>query len=215
MGTFHSMDVYLVRHGVTNWNKEKRYLGHSDEPLLEGELHRLNPLRNALNRISFDYCYSSDLKRCIETFQYLTDKNQVCIDQRLRELHFGDWEGLTYEQLKDDSYYQKWLNDWELVAPPNGETSGQFNERIVSFLAELLLLQKKKRNNVLIATHGGVIRAILMKFAVTKTLWELPIQHAKGYRLSLQHQGGEWLCNSLLEVPILEKDQLPGNDILQ
>lgn len=214
MGTTHSMDVYLVRHGITSWNKEKRYLGHSDEPLLGSELHKLDPLRDALGRITFDYCYSSDLKRCTETFRYLVKNKCDCFDPRLREIHFGDWEGLTYEQLKEDGHYQKWLNDWECVAPPNGETFGQFNERIASFLAEILLLTRPS-NKVLICTHGGVIRSILMNFAVTKALWELPVEHAKGYRLSLQQQKGEWLCNSWSVVPIQEKDQLSGNDFQQ
>jgi alpha-ribazole phosphatase len=208
MGTPHSMDVYLVRHGVTRWNVEKRYLGHSDEPLIYQECNKLNPLKNELENIPFNFCFSSDLKRCTETFHYLLPHERVCLDSRLRELHFGDWEGLTYEILKTDLNYQEWLKDWEKKAPPNGESLLQLNNRINAFLAELFTLNEftDKHNKVLIVTHGGVIRSIMQSFRLTKMFWDLHVQHAKAFRLSLQHQRGRWVCNSWSVVPIQEKE---------
>jgi alpha-ribazole phosphatase len=206
MGSFHTIDVYLVRHGVTSWNIEKRYLGHTDEPLVEHELYKLNPLRSSLKEIPFDRYYSSDLKRCTETFRYLIGDKLVCLDSRIRELDFGKWEGMTYEMLKGDVSYQDWLNNWEHIAPPGGETLAQLNARINAFLADLLIQNKDHNSNVLILTHGGVIRAILKKFEQTKSFWELMIQHGKAYHLSFQQQKGEWVCNSLSVVPIQEKE---------
>lgn len=208
MGTLHTMDVYLVRHGVTRWNIEKRYMGHSNEPLIGQELHMLNPLRSTLERISFDFCYSSDLKRCIDTFKYLLPNELVCLDFRLRELHFGDWEGLTYDNLKSDESYQEWLSDWKVKAPPNGESFIQFNGRINTFFTELHTQNHLTsiNSNVLIVTHGGVIRSIMKSFNLTNTFWELHVQHGTAYRLSLQQQRGKWVCNSWSVVPILEKE---------
>jgi alpha-ribazole phosphatase len=207
MGTLHSMDIYLVRHGLTKWNVEKRYLGHTDEPLLFKERNKLNPLQNVLQNIKFDFYYSSDLKRCIETYHYLLPNNLVCLDSRLRELNFGDWEGLTYERLKNDLSYQEWLTDWVKKAPPNGETLQQLNDRIHSFFGELLTKQTPSfHKNVLIITHGGVIRSILQSFELTKTIWDVHVEHAKAYRLTLQDKRGKWVCSSWSVEPIQENE---------
>ncbi|KKI90320.1 hypothetical protein WQ54_20340 [Bacillus sp. SA1-12] len=207
MGTFHSMDVYFVRHGITRWNIEKRYMGHSDERLLAQELHTLYPLRRALENIPFDYYYCSDLKRCIETFQYLLPNELVCLDSRLREIHFGEWEGLTYEDLKRDHMYQAWLTDFEKKAPPNGETFQQFNDRINFFLAELQSRQNASNSKILIVTHGGVIRALMKHLKLIMTFWDIQVKHGTAYCLSFQHQRGKWVCNSWSEVPIQGKEK--------
>ncbi|WP_299088393.1 histidine phosphatase family protein [uncultured Metabacillus sp.] len=206
MGTFHSMDVYFVRHGITRWNLEKRYMGHSDEPLLEQELHILNQLRRALESIDFDFYYCSDLKRCLETFRYLLPNKLVCLDSRLREIHFGEWEGLTYEDLKGDHIYQAWLADFEKNVPPKGETLQQFTSRINTFLAELQSRQTVSNSKTLIVTHGGVIRAIMKNLDLISTYWDIQINHGTAYCLSFYHQRGEWICNSWSEVPIQEKE---------
>jgi alpha-ribazole phosphatase len=202
------MDVYLVRHGITKWNLEKRYLGHTDEPLLIRERNKLNPLRHEMENMSFDFCYSSDLKRCTETIHYLLPNERVCLDSRLRELHFGDWEGLTYEMLKNDLSYQEWIMDWEKKAPPNGESYQKLMKRLNSFLAELLSLAEltDHHKNVLIVTHGGLIRSIMQSFELTKTFWDVHVHHGMAYLLSLQYKRGKWVCNSWSVVPIQEKE---------
>lgn len=214
MGTLHSLDLYLVRHGITKWNLEKRYLGHTDESLLDIERNKLHPLQKIVKNITFDYCYSSDLKRCIETFHYILPNNFVCLDARLRELNFGDWEGLTYENLKHNLTYQEWLSDWEKKAPPNGESLVQLNERLHQFWRDIQSIQSPTpHKKILIMTHGGVIRSMMNSFGVTKTIWDLQIEHAKAYRLSLHAKKGEWVCNSWSVVPIQENEKLSESNL--
>jgi alpha-ribazole phosphatase len=203
MGACSYVDLFLVRHGITDWNREKRYLGHTDRGVLTHELYRLSALREELGKRSFDYVFTSDLLRCRETVSYLGYGSAACPDKRLRELNFGEWEGKTYEELKDNDHYRRWLNDWEHECPPDGESGGGFAARVEDFIHERFLHMSENYNaRVLLLTHGGVIRYLLTRFKATETFWERSIQHGQGIRISLIREEGEWTCSSLSEVPL-------------
>jgi alpha-ribazole phosphatase len=212
MGPCHSVDLYLVRHGITLWNVQKKYLGHTDIGLVESEKSQLCGLRGEMSKLTFDYFFSSDLLRCQETAAYIKPEVSFQLEKRVRELNFGEWEGKTYDQLKHDIRYTNWLDDWEELGPPNGETGIQFKARVDQFLTELLQRIEKMGTKggrvpkVLIITHGGVIRHILSRCISGRSFWQWKITYGKGYRLSLDWQEGEWRCNSWSEVPIQEKE---------
>ncbi|MCL7746577.1 histidine phosphatase family protein [Halalkalibacter alkaliphilus] len=211
MGTSHRMDLYFVRHGITDWNKEKRYLGHTDRGILINELDQLTKLKDELQKISFDQIFTSDLCRCQETLTYLNLSLPAYVDTRLREMNFGDWEGKTYEELKHIASYQNWLDNWEHYSTPNGESGESFKARINSFFDELFqqLLENTANYNkqILIMTHGGVIRYFVSKMVSSHTFWEVTVKHGQGIRLSLDWVKGEWVCNSLSEVPFQGKEK--------
>ncbi|MDQ0228996.1 histidine phosphatase family protein [Metabacillus malikii] len=209
MGTNHNLDLYLVRHGVTDWNQQKRYVGHTDRPVIESELSLLAPLKQALANIEFDKIVVSDLRRCQETFAYLQIDGEPNTDSRLREMNFGDWEGKTYYELKDDKVYQNWLNNWEEHTIPNGDSGDDFKSRVDSVLQELLA-EAKSESNVLLVTHGGVIRYIVQKYHHTTSFWDFPIKHGTAITLSLSfnEEKGEWQCISLSAVPSQESDNV-------
>lgn len=212
MGTCNSMDLLLIRHGVTEWNLQKRYLGHTDIGLAERELSKLNLLKRELKKQSFHPVFTSDLRRCKETIHYLGIGTQFKEDTRLREMNFGDWEGKTYEELKANLEYQNWLNDWENYTTPNGEPWTEFTSRLDSFFKDLIQYGETERINytqqpIVIMTHGGVVRYFLWKFKAVHSLWELPVRPGQAFHLSVSNEGGVWVCNSLLEVPTQEKEK--------
>ncbi len=132
-----------------------------------------------------------------------------CPDQRLRELNFGDWEGKTYEMLKDNERYQQWLLNWETSAPPNGESGKSFGVRVESFFNGLMeSCQKNRRRKILIVTHGGVIRYLLSLCIEKLSFWEIPVNHNRGYVLNIKFRNGGWECCSWSEVPIPENERL-------
>lgn len=209
MVSFGNVELYLIRHGITQWNVDKRYLGWTDQPLIDMEKHRLEGLKNSLKTVHFDDCYSSDLIRCQETLNYILPFHHVIPDQRLRELNFGDWEGKTYETLKDDERYQQWLLNWESFAPPNGESGKTFQARVLSFYSELMATwQQNKRRKILIVTHGGVIRYLLSYFIKELSFWEVPIQNNRGVVVHINFSNGGWKCCSWSEVPFLVNEKL-------
>lgn len=168
------VDVYLVRHGRTLWNQQKKYLGHTDIPLLAEAVEELASLRESLREVTFDQIYVSDLVRCIETLRLIAPElvSRSVQDARLREYHFGEYEGKTYEMLQHDTRYRQWIDDPLSVTPPSAETFAHFEKRIAEFAEERITpwISGDRTSNytgmngcnsapkILVVTHGGVIR---------------------------------------------------------
>ncbi|RCX20376.1 alpha-ribazole phosphatase [Fontibacillus phaseoli] len=158
------MEWWLIRHGMTEWNKERRYQGHSDTKLLPGEACGLSPLRAELAETAFSAVFCSDLKRCRSTLEYISPELAAVAsyDSRLREMNFGAWEGQTYEMLKNNPQYRNWIDNPQEVTPPGGEAWPAFEDRIKEIYAELdafsrKLVTERVEEPILIVTHGGVI----------------------------------------------------------
>ncbi|WP_230127796.1 histidine phosphatase family protein [Bacillus sp. CECT 9360] len=173
--------ITLFRHGLTVANERKAYLGWSDSPLSRKGKAQLCPLV-----MDAPLVFSSDLKRCTDTAAILFPEKPVQQIKEFRELHFGEWEGKTYEDLLEDRDYKKWLEDPLAVIPPNGEGFDQFADRVQrgwKSVKEQMAEQGIKR--AAIVTHGGVIRYLLMKYApVEKPFWEWGIPHGNGWEMN-------------------------------
>lgn len=197
--------VVLVRHGLTAWNREKRYLGHRDVALLaEGESD-LAPLRATLAGYSFDAIYCSDLTRCRQTLARVMPLAQSAakpqFDARLRELDFGDYEGKCYAELQHDPGYRAWIDSQGSQAPPGGEAAGDFHARVAAVMDELLAMAKAQgQRRVLIVTHGGVIRSLRQRHEGLD-FWAGGIGPGEHHTLAFIHRQGEWQCSCSSVAP--------------
>ena len=156
------MKLFLMRHGETDWNLAQRFQGHSDVPLNQVGLRQAQALRDRLSDETITSIYSSDLGRAYETAKIIANgKNNLQSDARLREVHFGDWEGLTYSEIQEKYPGQllAWEQDVYKTAPPNGETLEQLAEHSQSILNDLLV--KHRDETILVVAHGGVIRVLI------------------------------------------------------
>ncbi|MOA01024.1 Alpha-ribazole phosphatase [compost metagenome] len=190
------MEWWLIRHGLTSWNVARKYQGHSDVELLSNEMNGLKGLYQKLQGVHFSAIYCSDLLRCRQTLDYVCpDLNsiEVYFDKRLREMNFGEWEGKTYEMLKDRPLYTSWIDHPQNYTPPRGESWQQFHDRVHDVY---LQLREKSRQilfscqgeqvepRLLIVTHGGVI-SLLSTFLNTGTnFWDTRL--APGEVIKLQ-----------------------------
>ncbi|SER83326.1 histidine phosphatase family protein [Salipaludibacillus aurantiacus] len=212
MGTAPRLDIYLVRHGVTRWNKEKRYLGHTDEPCMKERLDDLADLKSEMAGMEFDQVWTSDLLRCRETLHYLMPGVHPVTDKRLRECDFGNWEGKTYEDLKNLKDYRRWIDHPQLQPIPAGESWREFSGRLDEWLNDLLAGQEGvaagRKTRALAVTHGGVIRYLVSVFRRSESFWHVTIRHGQALYLKLIYEGGKWTCNSLQAVPSAEKEEL-------
>lgn len=211
MGTRRSVALYLVRHGVTKWNLEKLYLGHTDQSLLDDSSSSLINLKKFLQDIPFQVRFSSDLSRCLQTYKRIKENTSVCIDKRIREYNFGSWDGHSHDSLKDNAHYQSWLENWQTVVPPGGESYPAFHNRLSAFLNDLLLdiEQRNSVNNVLIVSHGGVIRLIMEFFEDNLSYQETKVGNGEAVKLIIEKREGEWTCSSWSVVPT----QVKGNSL--
>lgn len=195
--------IALFRHGLTIENKRKAYLGWNDSPLCEES-------QNLKTNHTYDCYFSSDLQRCMDTVNVLFPNTKPYVLSELREMNFGTWEGKTYEILKEDSRYCRWLSDPVHHSPPNGESFQQFTQRVQSGWRKITdeILTKQIRRCA-IMTHGGVVRYLLSQFAPEKKeFWSWQAAHEQGYELIFDRktlrEGNR--CTSLQVVPLMEKD---------
>lgn len=202
-----SVSITLLRHGMTIENEQKKYLGWNDCSLSKRGIAELKRLTTK-SYPDPDLLITSDLKRCTETAQILFSNKQYVTSSLFREYHFGDWDGKTYEQLKDDRHYRKWLRNPDKITPPNGESYIAFQGRILHGWQQILhyLLNDKIKQIVIIA-HGGVVRLILHHYTrEEKNFWEWSTPFGQGYMLSGRREEirrGE-RCTSLQVVPSTE-----------
>lgn len=155
------MNLYLIRHGETEYNKNKYYYGRDDVAINEIGIIQCEKISKILEKIDFKTVYISEMKRTQQTAQIILKnrKYKIIKDSRINERNFGVFEGKNYNKIKE-LYPQEWKNwceDWKNAAPPEGESYVQFYSKIKDFMDDIL---KIKDDNVLIVSHGGVIRCI-------------------------------------------------------
>ena len=163
------MYLYIMRHGMTDWNRLGRIQGASDIPLNEEGIRIASLTAKAMHRegLSFDRIYTSPYMRAHKTAQIIagTCAAPVIDDTRLREMGFGAYEGCDYERLKQtDANIRNCFCAPELYVPdPEGESYAQLLERVSDFLHhELIPLESQGDiHTVLVVCHGAVIRAFL------------------------------------------------------
>lgn len=149
------MKLYVVRHGQTDWNVQKRVQGSVDISLNEKGINQAKEVRDKIDLSCIDFCISSPMKRAKQTAQIICN-NEISIveDKRLKERGFGDYEGTIYD---DESIKRLWNFEWD-NAEHGVETLEQLFERTESFLG--FLKGKYPDNKILLVTHGGLFKAL-------------------------------------------------------
>lgn len=160
------MKLILVRHGQTDWNVQKRFCGHSDIPvnaLGEKQIYRA---ADVLKDQKISRVFTSDLKRAVQTAEAVMTYHECEIEkkQELREMFFGKWEGMTYQEILQTypEHAEPWIKDYLNVPCLEGESLLNFYNRI-NEAVDLIKKETPKENTVLIAAHAGVIQSILSK----------------------------------------------------
>ena len=152
------MIIYLTRHGQTNLNKARLMQGLTDEPLNETGLAQARAMREKIGDVHFDAVYASPLNRAVMTGAIIggVDPAEVITDPRIIEADFGVYEKKKY-YLMGPAMTLYWTLPEIFPAPKSVETTASLRERSSSFLREL---EEKNYGTVLIACHGGIMRAL-------------------------------------------------------
>ena len=158
--------LVLVRHGETDWNRERRFQGHADVPLNDEGRRQALELADRLAGETYAAAYSSPLKRAIETAQILASRLHFEIEPRggLMEVDVGSWSGLTTAEVESrfPEGFRRWADDssggWT-----DGETYDELGRRVVADL--FTIAARHPDEQVLAVTHGGAIRAVLAAIA--------------------------------------------------
>lgn len=154
------LQLILVRHGETNSNKQGVYCGWTDVELNEYGISQAEGARDRLKHINFDLVVASPLKRTKKTAQIISEN--IIYDEGLKEINFGLWDNLSLEEIEEKypDEYNIWMeNGTEEFMFPEGESIKDVQKRSASVIDKIIKEQKK--GNVLIVTHGGLIRNII------------------------------------------------------
>lgn len=155
--------LIVVRHGQTVWNLERKYQGHSDIALTDKGLRQAAAVGARLADEKIDAVYASDLSRAFKTAECIAAKHSLTVRvvPALREIKFGDWEGLTYEQISAQwpgLLGKLWTTPDELQIP-GGESFQQLKERAYAAIEKIVAAHPDQ--TVVVVAHGGTIGTIL------------------------------------------------------
>jgi alpha-ribazole phosphatase len=158
--------IWLVRHGLTAWNAQKRYCGHSDIPLAPAGRGQARWLASQLRGVPLRAIYSSDLARARATAEFIARGRpapvEVAVSGAWREIAFGAWEGLTYAEIAG-AFAQRldFFTDPEHFAPPGGESLSDLLRRVQPALTGILQDSFSGAGDIAIVSHGGTLRGLL------------------------------------------------------
>ena len=153
--------LILIRHGETDWSCQKRYCGFTDAPLNQRGRDQARQLSKRLKEKKVHKVYSSDMKRTVEFANIVFEDAPIEQFPGLREMNFGIFEGLTYQEIIDryPEIYTKWIDAPLDITIPGGEGLKDLSKRTRKTLAEILSCNKNR--TVFIFSHAGPISVIL------------------------------------------------------
>jgi broad specificity phosphatase PhoE len=188
------MRLLFARHAPTDWNGKGRYQGHEDIALGAAGRRQAALLAGRLAAERIDEVHASDLCRARETANAVSGRHRLPLrsDSRLRELHFGAWEGLTREEVRQGSpeALAAWEADTLRTSPPGGETLAQLTDRVGAFLATLTKDAALDRT-VFVVGHKGSLQ-VLLCLALglpPESRWKFCLEPASLSELNLYAEG--------------------------
>ncbi|PKN68907.1 MAG: histidine phosphatase family protein [Deltaproteobacteria bacterium HGW-Deltaproteobacteria-12] len=157
------MQLILIRHGETIWNKEGRVQGTSDIELSAAGLDQARKLALSLKGCSIDAIHASPLKRAFQTAEIINTFHQKDIEvhSELTEMDQGDFEGLTFKELmaREKDFLRRWTTDPVSVKMPQGESLAELQERAWQPIQKIIAGEK----NALVVSHNFTIAVILCR----------------------------------------------------
>lgn len=177
------MNLYIMRHGETDWNKQGKLQGSVDIPLNDFGIELAEKTRDGFQRegITFDKIFSSPYIRARKTAEIIAGESGIPIDVQpdIREMGFDPHEGAYVRELRTNPAYarlSKCFDDPVHYEPEgDGESYEEVFARIERFLTEQILPLEGQYENVLVVCHGGVLRAFIsiIKSMPLKDFWTI------------------------------------------
>lgn len=181
------LDLWLIRHGQTDGNAQRRIHGRTDTPLNDAGAAQATRLAPRLAGVAFDAVFASDLGRARATAQSALPGVDVRLDPRLRELDYGVFEGKAWDALEGEeaALAARWRADPVGQRIPDGESYGDMQVRLDAFRADL------PPGRYAVFSHGGAIRVALYGVLGRPApgTWRLEIDNTSITRVRYEERG--------------------------
>lgn len=203
--------IYFYRNGLTDSNLEGKYIGHTDVALSEDGIKQIKQMKEDYDYPYVEAVFTSPLKRCTKTAELVYPDKQAIVINDLIEYNFGEYEGRTAEELKENELFARWLSGEPGVEPPFGESNEAFANRIANCFIKIVDgLLKTGTTKSAIFTHGGVIMYLLSAFGIPEAeMHEWLMPGGCGYAVRITP--GIWTRGRKFEV-IAEVPYVPRED---
>ena len=193
--------LHFVRHGQTEANRRGEYFGRKTNPELSVDgIRELIALREDYEYPAVELVYSSPLQRCLQTADIVYPDRRIMLVDELAEMDFGEYEGKTFDELKDRPDFRAWLANSNKTSPPGGETGQDFLIRIEAALDAIL--DHMRRNEIFeaaIITHGGVIATLMTALGIPRRpMQEWKTSSGRGFTCYVDPH--YWDCDHVFEV---------------
>ncbi|MGH9597237.1 MAG: histidine phosphatase family protein [Edaphobacter sp.] len=168
-------EILFIRHAQTDMAGS--FCGHSDPGLSALGRLQLVELTTRLRKEDIGMVYTSDLRRAYATGSAIAETLGIGCHVRpaLREINFGQWEGLTWRliEAKDRAYARRWIAEYPHLPAPDGEDFCNFEQRVLNEVAFLSGRAQASDRNIAVVSHAGVLRTVLrMHGCSDKEAWE-------------------------------------------
>lgn len=189
---------YVFRHGETDWNKERRFQGHTDIPLNENGRAQAQTLTEAINRLRPDVILCSDLIRARQTADIANADwhAPVFYSEALRECNLGATEGMLADNVLGTFGEEAWARfhspkpEDEDFGFPNGETHRQHAQRLQQYMIQHAL-QNPRHRKIAVSTHGNSVRRLISK-CENAPLESFPVPNCALFTLAYHPSTGVW-----------------------
>ena len=205
--------LHLIRHGMTEGNVNGQYIGVTDISITTNGIIELNDLREKGIYPKCGLVFSSPMIRATETAKIIFPDQDIIINDNLREIDFGEFEGKTADELKDREDYTKWVSG-ELAAAPGGEATIEFATRLCTGIGQIVRrMMDEEVYSAGVVMHGGAIMTLLSVAAVPRRrMAQWACGNGRGYTIritpSLYHKSG--ILEVIGEIPDGEANLITG-----
>ena len=166
-------NIFLVRHGETEWNTQNRLQGNQDSPLTRNGIDQAHEARKILEHYAIDQAYVSPLKRAKDTVDIILKDSELdaVITNSLREINLGPWEGKTRGEtaLSHPDEYNAFWESPDLFNLPGAETFQNLQHRVVEQIDSIFA--KGKNKNILVVSHWIAIKVSIAHYSL------IPLTH--------------------------------------
>lgn len=208
--------IHFIRHGITDGNMNGQYIGSSNPPLNEAGIEQIKYLDANYVYPGAAAYFTSPMDRCRQTLELIYPNAKPIVIDAFRECDFGEFEGLTADDLKDNKDFSEWLASDGQAAPPNGESGAVFGHRVCQAFERIVeALMKTGTPSAVVVAHGGTIMTILAQYGLPEaSMAEWAMQPGCGYSVRIHPQ--MWTSGRMIEVyqqlPLPKEDDEDESD---
>lgn len=192
--------IHFIRTGRTSVGQSKRYVGQTNPPLCDEGIQELRCLRKEFDYPKVQMVYTSPLERCLQTADILYPDLYVQEVEGLMDMSLGRFEGCTFDELRGDEDFARWMANSADNTPPGGEELSHFTQRIIDAVRDIFhQMMEEKITSAAVITHGGVIMTLLAAIGQPKEpLHQWATGNGAGYTLLFTPQ--MWMRDSSAEI---------------